>query len=60
MLTRLKFRDIHVSVVAKRGIDRLSHPVDHDVGEQLVFAETPLDVAIAVAPRTELLHNPAS
>src|SRR5260370_36273428 len=44
---------------AHRGIDRLAHPVDHDVGEQLVFAETLFHVAIAVAPGTELLYYPA-
>ena len=44
---------------AHRGIDRLAHPVDHDIGEQLVFAETLFHVAPAVAPRTELLNHPA-
>src|SRR2546425_9944648 len=44
---------------AHRGIDRLAHPIDHDVGEQLVFAETLFHVALAVAPRTELLNYPA-
>src|SRR5215467_173127 len=44
---------------AHRGIDRLADPVNHHVGEQLVFAETRFHVAIAVAPCTELLYHPA-
>jgi hypothetical protein len=46
--------------IATGGMDRLGHPIDHHVGEQLIFAETLFHVAIAVAPRTELLHDPGS
>ncbi len=46
--------------IATRGMDRLGHPIDHHVGEQFIFAETLFYVAIAVAPRTELLHDPGS
>src|SRR6266704_479058 len=45
-------------VVANRGIDRLGHPIDHHMREQLIFAETLFHVAIAVTPGTKLLHNP--
>ena len=38
--------------------DRLRHPVDHHVGQQLVLREPRLGVAVAVAPGAELLHDP--
>src|SRR5262249_48805930 len=46
--------------VANRSMHRFGHPVNHGVGEQFIFAEAPLNVLIAVAPRAELLHDPAS
>src|SRR5260370_27629952 len=45
-------------VGAHRGIDGLRHPVDRDVGEQLVFGVPALDIAIAVTPRAELFDYP--
>src|SRR5258708_12120738 len=44
---------------AHRGIDRLAHPLDHDGGEQLVFAETLFHASIAAAPRAYLLYYPS-
>src|SRR5258708_15082136 len=41
------------------GVDRLRDPVDHDVGEQFVFTEGSLNVALAIAPVAELFHDPA-
>ena len=40
------------------GRDRLRHPVEHDVVQELVLREFPLHVAAAIAPRPELLHDP--
>ena len=48
----------HLVVEAHRGGDRLRHPVERDVGQQVVLGEAPLDVAVAVAPRPELLDDP--
>jgi len=46
-------RRVSVLVVdANRGRNGFGHPIQHNVGEQLIFAETPLDLAIAVAPHT--------
>src|SRR5579885_577954 len=47
-----------VVIQADGGIDGLGDPVQGHVGEELVFAETPLDVPCTVAPGTELLHDP--
>src|SRR5712691_7472978 len=33
-------------------------PIEHYVGEQLIFAETPLDLAITIAPCAEFFKNP--
>src|SRR5258706_2400130 len=41
------------------GVDRLRDPVDHDVGEQFVFTEGSLNVALAIAPGAELFDDPA-
>jgi hypothetical protein len=38
--------------------DGLGHPVEGELGEQLVLAEAGLDVAAAVAPGAVLLHQP--
>ena len=46
------------AVHAHRRADRRGEPVDGDVGEDLVFGEAPLDVAVAVAPGAELLDDP--
>ena len=43
----------------ERRPDGAGDPVDHDVGQQEVLAEAGLDVAAAVAPRPELLGDPA-
>src|SRR6202158_326547 len=45
-------------VEAGRGIYRLRHPVDRDVGEHLIFSEALLDVTVAIAPGAELLDDP--
>src|SRR5207248_8100163 len=47
-----------LAVEAGRGSERLGHPVDRDVAEQLVPGESPLDVAAPAAPRPELLDDP--
>src|SRR5439155_8193512 len=53
------WRRVAVLIVeTSRGTDRLGHPVNHDIVEQFVFAKTLLDVAIAIAPSTELLYDP--
>src|SRR5438094_149985 len=55
----LRGRDRGVRAVhAHRRADRPGEPVEHDVGEDLVLREAPLDVAVAVAPRPELLDDP--
>src|SRR5258708_1214756 len=41
------------------GVDRLRDPVDHDVGEQFVFTESSLNVALAIAPGAEFFDDPA-
>ena len=48
----------HLVVEAHRRRDRLRHPVERDVGQQVVLGEAPLDVAVAVAPGPELLDDP--
>src|SRR5260370_1673450 len=50
---------VQLPIVAKGGSNGLRYPVDHDVGQQLVFAEAPLNLALAVTPGTEFLHDPA-
>src|SRR5262249_13622317 len=50
----------HLVVEPRRRRRRLRHPVEHHVGEQLVLREAPLDVAVAVAPRAELLDDPGA
>ncbi len=47
-----------IEVVSDRGRDGLRRPVHHDGGEQFILPETTLQVAIAVTPRAELLHDP--
>jgi hypothetical protein len=39
-----------IEVISDRGRHGLRCPVDHDVGEQFILAETALHVAIAVTP----------
>src|SRR4029453_19208942 len=52
-------RVVLVLVVQPGGrVDRLSHPVDGDGGEQLVFGEASFPPPAAVAPGTPLLDNP--
>src|SRR5271170_1423199 len=45
-------------VEAAGGVYRLSDPVDHDVGEQLILAEALFDVAAAIRPGAEFLDDP--
>ena len=47
-----------VVVHAHRRRRRLRDPVHHEVRQQRVLAESALDVAVAVAPRAELLDDP--
>jgi len=52
-------RDSGVGAVhAHRRADRAREPVERDVREDLVLCEAPLDVAVTVAPRPELLDDP--
>ena len=34
-------------------------PVDADIGQQFIFGEARFNVAMAIAPGLELLHNPS-
>src|SRR5436190_10241755 len=45
-------------VHAHRGPDGSGEPVHGDQGEDLVLGEARLDVAVAVAPRAQLFHDP--
>ena len=47
-----------LAVDARRARRAAGRPVDHDVRQQHVLREGPLDVAVAVAPRAELLDDP--
>ncbi len=47
-----------IEVVSDRGSDGLRRPVDHDGGEQFLLPESTLNVAMAVTPGAELLHDP--
>src|SRR5581483_6230752 len=40
------------------GVNGLGDPIDHDVGEQLIFREDTLNVPMTIAPGTELLDDP--
>ena len=51
-------RDACLPVQPHRRRDGAGHPVDRHVREQLVAGERPLGVAVAVAPRAELLQDP--
>src|SRR3984885_14638224 len=46
------------AVHAHGGADGGGEPVDGEVGEDLVFGEGLLDVAVVVAPGAEFLHDP--
>ncbi len=47
-----------LEVGAERRADRVRHPVERHVGEHVVEREAALEVAVAVAPRAELLDDP--
>ncbi len=47
-----------LAVQARRRRDRARHPIQRHVGEQLVARERVLGIAVAVAPRAELLDDP--
>src|SRR5262249_8694904 len=53
-------RTVHGLVIQtdRRG-NRLRHPIKSNVGEQTIFAEAASDIATAVAPGAELLHDPS-
>ena len=54
-----EFGFMHVRIVQpRRRCDRPRHPAGGDLSEELVPGEAPLDVAIAVAVRAELVHQP--
>ena len=40
------------------GMDGLGHPVESDVAEQFIFAETAFHIAITVCPVAKFLHDP--
>ena len=51
--------DVAAGVVRPEGrVDGARHPVEHDVGQEHVLGEAPLDVAAAVAPGPKLFHDP--
>src|SRR5215470_5354034 len=45
-------------VVPRRRAVALCDPVDHDGGQQVVLAETGLDIAVAIAPAAMLFDDP--
>src|SRR5437867_767469 len=47
-----------LAVQAHRRRDCARHPIRHDVGDELVACERVLGVALAAAPRAELLDDP--
>src|ERR1035438_6144474 len=47
-------------VEAHRGIDRLGHPIDHDVGKQFILRICTLKSTIDVAPPIEFFDDPGS
>ena len=48
----------HLPVQACRTGDRIRRPIEHDVGDQLIFREDALNVSFAIAPVVELLNEP--
>src|SRR5438105_11072323 len=51
--------DVAAGVVRPEGrVAGARHPVEHDVGQEHVLGEAPLDVAAAVAPGPKLFHDP--
>ena len=60
LFTRLKVQRRQLRLVIKTTgrMDCLSHPIERHIAEQLVFAETALDLAIAVGPVAEFLNDP--
>src|SRR4051812_8468104 len=48
----------HLIVEPERAIDRLCHPVQHDVCEQGIFTDATLDVTVRVRPTVEFFRNP--
>src|ERR1700676_5509896 len=60
-LPRFEGRSVAFLVVeANRGIDRLGHPIDHDVGKQCIFRILTLKSTIDVAPTIEFFDDPGS
>jgi len=53
-------RVVELVVQPQRRVRGVGDPVQHDVVEKLVFAEAALDVAVAVGPGPELLHDPGA
>src|ERR1700683_1614281 len=45
-------------VKARRRIYRLRDPVDHHIGQQLIFGKTLFDLAMTIAPGAKLLDDP--
>src|SRR5438445_9923624 len=51
--------DVAAGVVRPEGrVDGARHPVEHNVGQEYVLGEAPLDVAAAVAPGPKLFPDP--
>src|SRR5689334_21444118 len=48
----------HLIVEPERAIDRLRHPVQHNIGEQGIFTHPPFEVALSVCPGIELFDDP--
>src|SRR5690242_6247392 len=48
----------HLIVEPKRTIDRLCHPVQHDIGEQGIFTDTTLEVTVRVRPTIKFFRDP--
>src|SRR4051794_31798157 len=48
----------HLIVGPKRAIDRLRHPVQHNVREQGIFTDATLEVTVRVRPTVEFFRDP--
>src|SRR5437763_14750379 len=48
----------HLIIEPERAIDRLRHPVQHNVREQGIFTYPTLDITVTVCPGIKLFDNP--
>ena len=57
-LLKMQRRVLAFEVQTAGGMDRLGHPVERHIAQQLIFGKSALHVSAAVRPVAEFLHDP--